>query len=100
MPRKQTKKDTASAAPSDLTETEQDLLSHMQNGYQLETNSLGREPLLRHMEDKQVIRPLSATQNTVKALEERGLIVPAKGAEGLSVTWRLSKNTRTTKSRT
>lgn len=99
MPKKQTKKDTY-AAPSDLTETEQDLLSHMHDGYQLETDSMSREPLLRHMEDQQVIRPLSATQTTVRALEKRGLIVPAKGANGLSVTWRLTKNTATTKSRT
>jgi hypothetical protein len=57
----------------------------MQNGYELETDSMGREPLLRHIEDKQVIRPLSATRNTVKALEERGLIVRAKGADGITV---------------
>ncbi len=99
MPKKPTKKDTYSA-PSDLTETEQDLLSHMHNGYQLETDSMSRDPLLRHMEDQQVIRPLSATQTTVKALEKRGVIVPAEGADGLSVTWRLIKNTPTAKSRT
>ena len=50
---------------SDLTETEQDLLSHLQNGYQLETDSLGQEPMLRHTEDNQVMRSLSATRNTV-----------------------------------
>jgi hypothetical protein len=94
MPRKHTKKDTTHAAPPDLTKTEEDLLSHMQNGYQLETDLLGGEPLLRHMEDKQVIRPLSATRNTVKALEERGLIVPTKGVDDLAITWRLHKTTQ------
>jgi hypothetical protein len=33
------KKKTASVVPK-LTETEQDLLSHIQHGYQLETDSL------------------------------------------------------------
>ena len=34
-------KKKAANFPSKLTETEQDLLSHMQDGYQLETGSLG-----------------------------------------------------------
>src|SRR5438105_10648808 len=74
-----TPKRRTGAIPSGLTETEQDLLSHLQNGYQLETDLLGGDPLLRRLKDSEVIRPLSATRNTVKALEERGLIAPAKG---------------------
>jgi len=38
------KKSEARAVPADLSETEQDLLRHLQNGYQLETDSLGRDP--------------------------------------------------------
>jgi hypothetical protein len=64
---------------SELTEAEQGLLSHLQNDYQLETDSLGGDPLLWRLKDSEVIRPLSATRNTVKALEERGLIAPAEG---------------------
>jgi hypothetical protein len=67
-------------ALSKLTETEQDLLSHIQNGYQLETDSLGGNPILRRLKGNEVIRPLSANRNTIKAMEERGLISPAKVA--------------------
>ena len=74
-----------------LTETEQDLLSHMQQGYQLETDSLGGNPVLRHLKDNQEIRALSANRNTIKALEERGLISPGKGRDPLTIMWRLKK---------
>lgn len=57
-----------------LTDVEQELLSHMEQGYQLETDSLGGDPLLRSLKDDEVIRPLSANRNTVRALDERGLI--------------------------
>src|ERR1700693_5236143 len=43
-----------------LTETEQDLLSHIQDGYQLETDSLGGNPVLRRLKDNEEIRPLSS----------------------------------------
>jgi len=92
------KKQTAGAIPSGLSETEQDLFSHLQNGYQLETDLLGGDPLLRRLKDSEVIRPLSATRNTVKALEDRGLIAPAKGNDPLRVVWRLQK-TKEAKSR-
>ena len=85
------KKQTAGTIPSGLSETEQDLLSHLQNGYQLETDLQGGDPLLRRLKDSEVIRPLSATRNTVKALEDRGLIAPAKGNDPLRVVWRLQK---------
>ncbi|HZR58076.1 MAG TPA: hypothetical protein VFA74_14470 [Terriglobales bacterium] len=52
------KKKAASASPK-LTEGEQDLLSHMHNGYQLETNSLGGDPILRRLKDSEVVRPLA-----------------------------------------
>jgi hypothetical protein len=42
------KKQTANLPPK-LTEVEQDLLSHIQNGYQLETDSLGGNPILRRL---------------------------------------------------
>ena len=64
MPKKKT-----GVMPSGLTETEQDLVSHLQNGFQLETDSLGGDPLLRRLKDSEVIRPLSATRHTVKALK-------------------------------
>ena len=69
MPKKK-----ASSIPPKLTEAEQDLLAHMEQGYQLETDSLGANPILRRLKDDDVIRPLSANRNTIKALEERGLI--------------------------
>jgi hypothetical protein len=42
------KKKPANLLPK-LTEAEQDLLSHIQDGYQLETNSLGSDPVLRRL---------------------------------------------------
>jgi hypothetical protein len=79
------------AVPPKLTEAEQDLVWHMENGYQLETDSLGGNPVLRRLKDDLVLRPASANRNTVKALEERGLIVPGKGCDPLRVVWRLNK---------
>ena len=57
------KKTTANLL-SKLTETEQDLLSHIQDGYQLETGSLGGNPVLRRLKHNEEIRPLSANRNT------------------------------------
>jgi hypothetical protein len=84
-------KNKAANLPSKLTDAEQDLLSHIQDGYQLETNSLGGDPILRRLKDNEVIRPLSANRNTTKALEERGLISPGKGRDPLTIVWRLKK---------
>jgi hypothetical protein len=75
-----------------LTESEQDLLSQLEQGYQLETDSLGANPVLRRLKDGEVIRPLSAKASTVKALEERGLIHPGKGRDPLTIVWRLKEN--------
>lgn len=74
-----------------LTEGEQDLLSQMQNGYQLETDSLGGNPLLRRLKGGEVIRPLSANASSVKALQAHGLIHVGKGYDPLTIVWRLSK---------
>ena len=72
-----------------LTEAEQDLMWHMEHGYQLETDSLGSNPVLRRLKDDQVIRPASANRNTVKALEEYGLILPGKSRDALTIVWRI-----------
>jgi hypothetical protein len=84
------KKKTASPLPK-LTGGEQDLLSHIQDGYQLETDSLGGNPILRRLKDEEEIRPLSANRNTIKAMEDRGLISPGKGRGPLTILWRLKK---------
>jgi hypothetical protein len=77
--------------PSKLTDAEQDLLSHIQDGYQLETDSLGGNPVLRRLKDNEEIRPLSANRNTVKALERRGLITAGKGRDLLTIGWSLKR---------
>jgi hypothetical protein len=84
------KKKTADLLPK-LTEIEQDLLSHIENGYQLETDSLGGNPILRRLKDNEEIRPLSANRNTIKAMEQWGLISPGKGRDPLTILWRLKK---------
>jgi hypothetical protein len=84
------KKKVANVPPK-LTEVEQDLLSHIQDGYQLETDSLRSNPVLRRSKDNEEVRPLSANRNTIKALEQRGLISPAKGRDPLTIVWRLKK---------
>ncbi len=62
------KKKLANVLPK-LTEVEEDLLSHIDDGYQLETDSLGGNPVLRRLKDNEEIRPLSAGRNTIKAME-------------------------------
>ena len=84
------KKKSARLLPK-LTEVEQDLLSHIQDGYQLETDSLGGNPVLRRLKDNEEMRPLSASRNTIKAMEQRGLITPSKGRDLLTIVWRLKK---------
>jgi hypothetical protein len=74
-----------------LTETEEDLLSHIQDGYQLETDSLGSNPVLRRLKDNEEIRPLSANRNTIKAMEQHGLIAPGKGRDLFTIVWHLKK---------
>ena len=61
----------------------------MQQGYQLETDSLVGNPVL--LKDNEEMRPLSANRNTIKAMEQRGLISPSKGRDPLTIMWRLKK---------
>ena len=85
------KKKTVSVPPK-LTEAEQDLLSHLEDGYQLETDSLSGNPVLRRLkDDNEEIGPLSANRNTIRAMEQRGLISPGKGHDPLTIAWRLKK---------
>jgi hypothetical protein len=78
------KKKTASLALK-LTEGERNLLSQVEHGYRLETDSLGGNPVLRRLKDDEVIRPLSTNASSVKALEERGLIRAGEGRDPLSI---------------
>ncbi len=87
MPKKK-----AATATSKLTEGEQDLLNQMEKGYQLETDSLGGNPVLRRLKDGEVIRPLSANASSVKALQERKLIQAAKSRDPLTIVWRLKRS--------
>jgi cytosine/adenosine deaminase-related metal-dependent hydrolase len=85
------KKSSAPLKPaSKLSDSEMDLLSHMEQGYQLETDSLGSEPVLRRLKDDEVIRAASANRATVQSLEKRGLIAPGKSADPLTIVWRLA----------
>jgi len=43
------------------------------------------------LKDDEEIRHLSANRNTIKAMEQRGLISPGKGHEPLTIVWRLKK---------
>jgi hypothetical protein len=85
-------KKKAASLPPKLTEAEQDLLSHIRDGYELETDSLGGNPVLRRLKDNEEIRPLLANRNTIKAMERRGLITPGKGRDPLTIVWRLKGN--------
>ena len=65
------------------------VVSDVEQGWRLETDSLGGNPVFRNMSSDEVIRPLSANRNTVKALEKRGLIVQGKGGDPLQIVWLL-----------
>jgi len=86
MPKKK-----AANLPPKLTEAEQDLLTHIQDGYQLETDSLGGNLVLRRLKDNEEMRLLSATRNSIRALEERGLITPSKGLDPFTMVWCLKQ---------
>lgn len=77
--------------PPKLTDPEEDLLLHLKQGYQLETDLLGADPVLRRLKDNEVIRPTSVNRSTIQALQERGLIRSAKGRDLLTLTWNLNK---------
>jgi hypothetical protein len=82
------KKKVNTALPK-LTDAELDLLSQLEEGYHLETDSLGNDPVLRRLKDNEVLRPADANASTVKALRQRGLIRPGKAHDPLTITWRL-----------
>ena len=73
---------------------EQDLLSHLQDGYQLETDLLGSNPVLRRLKDDEGISPPSANRNTIKSMEQRGLISPGKGRAPLTIGWGLKEKAK------
>lgn len=77
-----------------LSEAEEDLVWHMEHGWRLETDSLGANPVLRNLKDDEVVRPLSANRNTVKALQDSGLIVPGKSGDPLKIVWRMRKESK------
>jgi hypothetical protein len=68
-----------------LSDAEKGLMSHMEQGWRLETDSLGGNPVLRSLKDDEVVRPLSANRSAVEALEKRGLIVQGKGGDPLRI---------------
>ncbi len=84
------KKKTADILPK-LTEGEQDLLSQLEHGYQLETDSLGGNPVLHRLKDNELIRPVCANASSVKSLQQHGLIHAVKARDPLTIVWRLSK---------
>ena len=88
-----TKKQAPKVVPK-LTETERDLLWNMEHGYQLETNSLGGDPVLSNFKHGEAIRPASVNRNTIKALEERGLISPAKSRDPFTVVWHVKNKAK------
>ncbi len=53
-------KKKASDIPPKLTDTEQNLLAHIEQGDQLETDFLGGNPGLRRLKDNEVLWPPDA----------------------------------------
>lgn len=90
MAKKKAARETGTLPPK-LTEPELNLYTRLEEGYLLETDSLGGNPVLRDVKDGEVVRPADANASTVKALEQRGLIRPGKGHDPLTITWRLAK---------
>ena len=79
-PTRQTKRPTRKGARTrsanlqpKLSKNEEDLLSHMRHGYQLETSSLGDNPVLHRLTDGSYVRA-DANRRTVETLQNRGLI--------------------------
>ena len=83
--------------PPKLTDPEQDLLADLEKGYQLETDSLWGNPVLRNLKDGEVVRPASVNRSTIKAMQKRGLIRPAKGPDSLTIVWRQPDTRRRTR---
>lgn len=82
----------APTKPQKLSKTEEDLLWHMNHGYQLETSSLRDNPILRRLKDNAELRA-TANRGTIEALEKSGLIAVAKeGGVVKPTVWRLTGN--------
>jgi|SRR4051812_38157552 hypothetical protein len=73
-----------------LSQAEQDLLRHMHEGYQLETDSLGGNPVLRRAKGNEVVRLASVNRSTVQALAARGLISEKPGHR-LTMVWHITQ---------
>jgi hypothetical protein len=87
--RRPAKPDSAKLQPK-LSQTEEDLLSHMRHGYQLKTSPLGDNPVLHRLKDDTYVRA-DANRRTIETLQNRGLIGVAKEGDVLNPTvWRLA----------
>jgi hypothetical protein len=77
--------------PAKLTEAEQDLIWHMEHAYQLETDSLGGNPVLRRLKDDEVVRPgvreSQYREGTRRARPDRS----GQGCNPLKIEWHLDK---------
>ena len=81
---------TVPQLPSKLSKREEDLLWQMSHGYQLETSSLGENPILRRLEDNTEVRA-TANRSTIEALQRRGLIAVARMGTVVNPTvWQLT----------
>ena len=87
--RKQSANKQAGIVTSKLSDAEQDLLWHIENGYLLETDSLGSDLVLRRPKADEPLRPASANRKT-----ERSLIVPGKSRDPLRIVWRLRRKAK------
>jgi hypothetical protein len=85
-----TKKKATKLVPK-LSKTEEDLFSHLAQGYQLEVTGAEGAPVLRRLKDNEIVRPPGVNRSTIRALEERGLISPAEGEDKLTTIWRAKK---------
>ena len=85
-------KKKSGSLPPKLTQSEQDLLTRIEEGCELETDSLGGNPVLRNRKNGEMLRPADANASTVKALQQRGLILPGKGRDPLTIAWRLRRD--------
>ena len=77
-----------------LPRRKQDLLSHMDNEYYLQTDLLGADPVVRRLKDGEEVGPASANRGTVEALQKRRLIKSGKGREPLTLVWRVRKKSK------
>lgn len=77
--------------PAKLSKTEEDVLSHLAHGYQLEVTGAEGAPVLRRLKDNEIVRPAGVSRSTLRALEERGLISAIQGEDKLTTIWRAKK---------